>query len=153
MFIPIWNFSIESYSVGDRIRWIRMFLDLPHPDPLVRRMDPDPAPDPAPDPSLFSWRCWANWNRQCLKNKKNFAFLKSLKNGVGSGSGSISQRYGSGDPDPHQNVAEAQHWSPICPPKKFNFFFFIFNKFVDESAVPDCLKRWPWCMCWAWRHQ
>jgi hypothetical protein len=28
--------------------------------------------------------------------------------GVGSGSGSISKRYGSGDPDPHQNVTDPQ---------------------------------------------
>jgi hypothetical protein len=30
----------------------------------------------------------------------------------GAGSGSISQRYGSGDldPDPHQNVTDLQHW-------------------------------------------
>jgi len=40
-----------------------------------------------------------------------FASLKSLKKGVGSvvGSGSISQRYGSGDPDPHQNVTDPQY--------------------------------------------
>jgi hypothetical protein len=35
-----------------------------------------------------------------------FASLKSKKKEVGSGSGSISQRYGSGDPDPHQNVTD-----------------------------------------------
>jgi hypothetical protein len=39
-----------------------------------------------------------------------FASLKLLKkgvrSGVGFGSGSISQRYGSADPDPHQNVTE-----------------------------------------------
>ncbi len=34
--------------------------------------------------------------------------LKSLKKGVGSGS--ISQRYGSEDLDPHQNVTNPQHW-------------------------------------------
>ncbi len=41
-----------------------------------------------------------------------FAFLNSLKKGVGSrvGSGSISQRYGSVDPDPHQIVTDPQHW-------------------------------------------
>ncbi len=43
-----------------------------------------------------------------------FAYLKSLKkgvgSGVGSGSGSIIQRYGSGDPDPHQNATDPQHW-------------------------------------------
>jgi hypothetical protein len=38
----------------------------------------------------------------------SLASLKSMKKGVGSGvgSGSISQRYGSGDPDPHQNVTD-----------------------------------------------
>jgi hypothetical protein len=46
------------------------------------------------------------------KNKKKiifFASLKSLKKKVGSGSGSISQRCGSPDPDPHQNVTDPQH--------------------------------------------
>ncbi len=28
----------------------------------------------------------------------------------GSGSGSIGQRNGSADPDPHQNVMDPQHW-------------------------------------------
>jgi hypothetical protein len=37
-----------------------------------------------------------------------FTSLKSLKKGVGSGS--ISQRYGYGDPDPHQNVTDPKHW-------------------------------------------
>jgi hypothetical protein len=48
--------------------------------------------------------------------KKNLASLKSLKKGVASGvgSGSISQRYGSRDPDPdlNQNVTDPQHWFP-----------------------------------------
>jgi hypothetical protein len=48
------------------------------------------------------------------KNMKKFIFfasLKSLKKEVGSGVGSgfISQRYGSGNPDPHQNVTDPQH--------------------------------------------
>ncbi len=40
-----------------------------------------------------------------------FASLKSMKKGVESGFGSISQRYGSGDPDldPHQNDTDPQH--------------------------------------------
>ncbi len=42
-----------------------------------------------------------------------FASLQSLKkevgSGVGSGSGFISQRYGSADLDPHQNVTDPQH--------------------------------------------
>ncbi len=37
------------------------------------------------------------------------ASLQSLKKGVGSGFGSISQRYGSADPDPNQNVTDPQH--------------------------------------------
>jgi hypothetical protein len=50
-----------------------------------------------------------------LKEKNmNFVFLllsNPLKKVVGSGvgSGSISQRYGYGDPDPHQNVTDPQH--------------------------------------------
>jgi hypothetical protein len=31
-----------------RIHRIHVFLGLLDPDPLVRRMDPDPAPDPVP---------------------------------------------------------------------------------------------------------
>ncbi len=47
-------------------------------------------------------------------NKKKyyfFASLKSMKKGVGSGvrSGSSSLRYGSSDPDPHQNVTDPGH--------------------------------------------
>jgi hypothetical protein len=30
--------------------------------------------------------------------------------GSGSASGSISQRHGSADPDPHQNVMDPYHW-------------------------------------------
>jgi hypothetical protein len=47
--------------------------------------------------------------KKCEKNIF-FASLKSMKKGVGSGaeSGSISQRYGSGDPYPHQNVTDPQ---------------------------------------------
>jgi hypothetical protein len=40
------------FRIHIRIRRIHMFLGLPdpHPDPLVRDMDPDSAPDP--DPSI-----------------------------------------------------------------------------------------------------
>jgi hypothetical protein len=51
---------------------------------------------------------WASYKKN-NENKYVFAFLKSLKKGVGSGSGSISQRYGFGDPDLHQNVTDPQH--------------------------------------------
>jgi hypothetical protein len=39
---------------------------------------------------------------------------------AGSGSGSISQRHGSEEPDPHQNVMDPEHWFvglsffPVC---------------------------------------
>jgi hypothetical protein len=56
---------------------------------------------------------WASYKKQYEEKKFVFVSLKSLKKGVrtgvGSGSGSISQRYGSGDPDPHQNVTDPQH--------------------------------------------
>jgi hypothetical protein len=50
--------------------------------------------------------------KNILKKMFFFASLKSIKKGVGSGvgTGSISQRYGSGDPDAHQNVTDPQHW-------------------------------------------
>jgi hypothetical protein len=52
---------------------------------------------------------------------KNFCILKSLKKVVGSGtgfrvgSGSVSQMFGSKDPDPnsHQNVRDPQHWRAL----------------------------------------
>jgi hypothetical protein len=45
-----------------------------------------------------------------MRRKIFLASLKSMKKGVGSevGSGSISQRFGYGDPDPHQNVKDPQ---------------------------------------------
>ncbi len=52
---------------------------------------------------------WANYKKKIWKKYFIFASLKSMKKGVGgSESGSISQRYGSGDPDPdpHQNVTD-----------------------------------------------
>jgi hypothetical protein len=37
----------------------------------------------------------------------------SLKKGVGNVYGFISHRYGSGDPDPHQNVTDTQHYGKV----------------------------------------
>ncbi len=50
--------------------------------------------------------------------KKFFlASLKSLKKVVGSGS--VNERYGSPDPDPHQNVTDPEHWfSEVLLPYK-----------------------------------
>jgi hypothetical protein len=87
----------------------------------------------------------------CKLQEKNmitiFCILKSLKKVVGSGvesgsaSGSISQRYGSKDPDPHQNVMDPQHlslpYSSTCwhthITNKICFFSF-FTKGFDLSA-------------------
>jgi hypothetical protein len=41
---------------------------------------------------------------------------KSVGSGVGSGSESISQRYGSEDPDPHQNFTDPQHCNIVYVP-------------------------------------
>ncbi len=64
-----------------------------------------------------------------MKKKFFFASLQSLKKGVGSGvgSGSISQRYRSADPDldPHQNVSD-----PI------NFFSFEDSAWVFIGGLP-----------------
>ncbi len=49
---------------------------------------------------------WVSYKKKIRKENNFLTFLKSLKKGVGSGS--ISERYGSGDPDPHQNVTDPQ---------------------------------------------
>jgi hypothetical protein len=48
--------------------------------------------------------------RKKYEKTKIFTSLTSLKKGVGSGTGpgSIIRRYGSQDPDPHQNVTDPQ---------------------------------------------
>ncbi len=52
-----------------------------------------------------------SYKKKNIKKNKNFSSIKSLKKGVGSGSGSISQRYRSADLDPHKNVTDPQHWA------------------------------------------
>ncbi len=54
---------------------------------------------------------WASYRK---KNEKIFFCILKINeerigSGVGSGSGSIIQKYGSADPDPHQNVTDPQH--------------------------------------------
>ncbi len=51
----------------------------------------------------------------CIKKleKKKYFLLASgrlLTKRAESGAGSVSQRYGSEDPDPHQNVTDLEHW-------------------------------------------
>jgi hypothetical protein len=43
---------------------------------------------------------------------------------AGSGSGSISQRHGSADPDPYQNVMDPKHW-----------FYTLEKALVKKSSV------------------
>jgi hypothetical protein len=69
---------------------------------------------------------WVSYKKKILK--VIFTSLKSLKKGVGfrdgSRSGSISQSYGSRDPDPdpHQNVTDPQQWK-----KQVNVFICVIN--------------------------
>ncbi len=53
---------------------------------------------------------WESYEKKIWKKYFSLASLKSMMKGVGSRveSASISQRYGSGDPDPHQNVKDPQ---------------------------------------------
>ncbi len=53
-----------------------------------------------------------------------------MKKGVdsGVGSGSICQRYGSGDPDPHLNVTDPQHWSSM-------------RKILELACLTTCERR------------
>jgi hypothetical protein len=65
-------------------------------------LEPDPNPVPAPelDPDP---------NPVPLMQKVSVPGLEGIA-GSGSASRSISQRHGSADPDPHQNVMDPQHW-------------------------------------------
>ncbi len=97
-----------------RIRRMHMFLGFPdpHPDPLVTRI-----------------RILPSSSTNSKKNLDFYCFVTSLRlfTGVsdshpypyvfrppGSASGSVRQRYGSEDPDPHpdlyQNFTDPQHW-------------------------------------------
>jgi hypothetical protein len=82
--------------------------------------------------------------------KKNFfASLKSLKkgveSGVRSGSGSIIQRYGSGDPDPHQNVTDPQHCCTMCTTVPL-----VFPAGVDSLIEPSMSSYMKMHTVWVW---
>jgi hypothetical protein len=90
-----------------------MFLGLPDPNPLVRGMNLDP------DPSIImqnskkvDFFCFLTlFDFLSLKNDVNVLYLqKVISTKTFSESGSISQRQGSADPDPHQNVMDPQHF-------------------------------------------
>jgi hypothetical protein len=72
-----------------------------------------------------------------ISRKATLVFLlasrRSMTKIAGSGSVSISQRHGSADPDPYQNVIDPQP----CEKQKINLFFFTFLTFwqlVREAA-------------------
>jgi hypothetical protein len=112
----------------NRIRRIRIILGLMDPDPLMRSTDQDPAADPDLDSSIIKQKKVRNpliptfcdclitfYHRKMMLryrylqkviSKKTVGVLKF--NDVTAGSGSISQRHGSADPDPYQNVADPQ---------------------------------------------
>jgi hypothetical protein len=50
----------------------------------------------------------------------------------GSGSGSISQRHGSVDPDPHQYIMDPQHWL-VCWTQKY---FPVLNNTAVQAPAP-----------------
>jgi hypothetical protein len=60
-----------------------------------------------------------------------------MKKGVGSGSGSISQRYGSRDPDldPHQNVTDPQHWCQSYSELFVIIYWVYLNKYQKLSHI------------------
>ncbi len=116
-----------------RICRTHMFLGLPDPDPLVRDMDPDPDliikqySKKTSIPTVlwilynfFSLKNYVNVPQKVISKKFLFTPWRSLTKITGygsgswseSGSGSISQRYGSVDPhpDPYQNFLYPQHW-------------------------------------------
>ncbi len=91
--------------------------------------------------NFLDWRWCAC--RQVIRRRKiwktNFVFasLKSMKTGVvsGVGSRSISHRYGSGDPGPHQNVTDLQHWFASSPsPQSKGIRIYKFSAAVPMSG-------------------
>jgi hypothetical protein len=91
-----------------RIR-ILLFLGLldPDPDPLLGGTDPDPS---IKEQNVFlSLKNYVNVLQNVVSRKtlKKIAFLTSWK--VNDGSGSISHRHESADPDPYQYVTDPQY--------------------------------------------
>jgi hypothetical protein len=100
-----------------------MFLGLPDPDPET---DPSISKQKYEEKYSIPTVLWLVLDFLSLKNdvnvpsktnkqKKFFIFFIFLLASWRSmtkiaGSGSISQRHGSADPDPHQNVMDPEHW-------------------------------------------
>ncbi len=58
------------------------------------------------------------------------------ESGFESGSGSISQRHGSADPDPHQNFMDADHWFVVSSDKKFTGALTQKSQLSQKCRVP-----------------
>jgi hypothetical protein len=56
----------------------------------------------------------------------------------GSESESISQRHGTADPDPHQNVMDPEHWFSV----RARLFCFIFSSF--QITLSKRLRHYRW---------
>ncbi len=83
----------------------------------------------------------------------SFPFFKNEDN-VPVGSGSISQRCGYGDPDPHQNVMDPQHWDQGGQCENSRMYRMVPSSFPHQQALksflrytsvadPGCLSRIP----------
>jgi hypothetical protein len=96
---------------------------------------------------------WLSYKKKIWGKKYIFSSLKSLKKEVGSGVGSISQRYGSVDPDQHQKVTDPQHWYFLNVKKEYcslsnttvRYFstvtiYFIFRKKIMPSVSANQSK-------------
>jgi hypothetical protein len=63
---------------------------------------------------------------------------------AGSGSGSISQRHGSADPDPHQNLMDPEHCLSDYKFKTFNHVGNVFHVsgsgYRYNFVVPPCTE-------------
>ncbi len=57
---------------------------------------------------------------------------------AGTESGSISQRHGFADPDPHQNAMDPQHWKQVSVGIIANFRVELFPRSVWTSFLPIC---------------
>ncbi len=74
--------------------------------------------------------------KKIWRKKIFFASSKSMKKVVGSGAWSICQRYGSGDPDPHQNVTDPQHciWELLKSVACLKNTFFAWQVWEEDFA-------------------
>jgi hypothetical protein len=104
-----------------------MFLGLLDPDPIVRGIDPDLDPSISSSKNskknldslllpfwLFIFEKLCKCTFKSNQQKNHFKKISFLLANDESESGSISQRHGSADPDPHQNVMDPHTACNTC---------------------------------------